>query len=90
MMCVAMRNMVTMQKRFAQIGDRHRDIDARAYSLDSLLEVSQRHARDGQGDAPWPPQYAKAPGEPVRAPPSRRAGATPSPRRKPASTRKAS
>jgi bifunctional non-homologous end joining protein LigD len=83
--------MVTMQKRFAQIGDRHKDIDARAYSLDSLLELSQRHARDGQGDAPWPPQYAKAPDEPKRVQPSRRAGvkpASPQPR-KPSSARKA-
>src|SRR5205823_11443235 len=68
--------LVTMQKRFAQIGDRHQDMDARAYSLDSLLELSQRHARDGQGDAPWPPQYAKAPGEPTRVQPSRRARAS--------------
>jgi bifunctional non-homologous end joining protein LigD len=83
--------MVTMQKRFAQIGDRHKDIDARAYSLDSLLELSQRHARDGQGDAPWPPQYAKAPDEPKRVQPSRRAGVKPASARprKPSSARKA-
>ncbi|HXL84279.1 MAG TPA: DNA primase small subunit domain-containing protein, partial [Casimicrobiaceae bacterium] len=80
--------MVTMQKRFAQIGDRHKDIDARTYSLDSLLELSQRHARDGQGDAPWPPQYAKAPDEPKRVQPSRRAGAKPASPRKPSSARK--
>ena len=94
--------LVTMPTRFASIGDRHRDIDARAYSLESLLELSQRQERDGQGDAPWPPQYAKAPGEPPRVQPSRRAEAQPTqsasdadgasvPRpRKPSSTRKAS
>jgi DNA ligase D-like protein (predicted polymerase) len=94
--------LVTMPKRFASIGDRHRAIDARAYSLESLLELSQRQERDGQGDAPWPPQYAKSPGEPTRVQPSRRAGAyataaataangasAPQPR-KLASTRKAS
>ncbi len=85
--------LVTMQKRFAQIGDRHQGIDARAYSLDSLLELSQRQAHDGQGDAPWPPQYAKAPGELTRVQPSRRAGTKPassrSPR-KPSSARKES
>src|SRR6202035_1233920 len=83
--------MVTMQKRFAQIGDRHKDIDAHAYSLDSLLELSQHHARDGQGDAPWPPQYAKAPDEPTRVQPSRRAGVKPASARprKPSSARKA-
>ena len=68
-------NLVTMPKRFASLGDRHRDIDARADSLESLLELSRRHEGDGQGDAPWPPQYAKAPGEPKRVQPSRRAGA---------------
>ena len=68
-------NLVTMPKRFASLGDRHGDIDTRADSLESLLELSRRHEGDGQGDAPWPPQYAKAPGEPKRVQPSRRAGA---------------
>ena len=65
--------LATMPARFDEIGDPHAGIDERAYSLDSLLELSTRHEREGQGDAPWPPQYAKAPGEPTRAPPSRRA-----------------
>jgi bifunctional non-homologous end joining protein LigD len=64
----------TMPGRFARIGDPHRAIDARSYSLESLLELSARHERDGEGDAPWPPQYVKAPGEPTRVQPSRRAG----------------
>jgi len=84
--------MVTMQSRYKRIGDPHKDIDARAFSLEPLLELSKRQERDGQGDAPWPPQYAKAAGEPPRVQPSRRAGAKPassrSPR-KPSSTRKA-
>jgi DNA ligase D-like protein (predicted polymerase) len=67
--------LVTMPRRFASIGDRHRAIDTHSYSLESLLELSARQERDGQGDAPWPPQYAKAPGEPTRVQPSRRAGA---------------
>jgi len=62
----------SMPKRFADIGDRHAAIDDEAFSLEGLLELSQQHERDGQADAPWPPQYAKAPGEPTRAPPSRR------------------
>ena len=65
--------LVTMPKRFAEIGDRHLGLDEVAYSLDTLLELSARHERDGEGDAPWPPQYAKAPGEPKRVQPSRRA-----------------
>ncbi len=31
-----------------------------------------RHEAEGQGDAPWPPNYAKQPGEPPRVQPSRR------------------
>jgi DNA ligase D-like protein (predicted polymerase) len=94
--------LTTMLERFARIGDRHRGLDDRAYSLESLLELSARHERDGLGDAPWPPQYAKAPGEPKRVQPSRArsgeatardsgaAGSTVRSRRKPSSTRKAS
>jgi DNA ligase D-like protein (predicted polymerase) len=66
----------TMPTRFAEIGDRHRGIDDRAYSLEGLLELSRRHEKEGQGDAPWPPQYAKQPGEPTRVQPSKRAGKT--------------
>jgi DNA ligase D-like protein (predicted polymerase) len=61
----------TMPQRFAKIGDRHAGIDDTAGSLESLLELSRRHERDGLGDAPWPPHYAKQRGEPTRAPPSR-------------------
>ena len=59
---------------FRDTGRSARDIDAIPYSLDSLLELSKRHERDGLGDAPWPPQYAKRPDEPARVQPSRRAG----------------
>jgi DNA ligase D-like protein (predicted polymerase) len=61
----------TMPARFAEIGDRHAGIDRAVGSLDGLLEMSQRHEREGQGDAPWPPQYKKQPGEPPRVQPSR-------------------
>ena len=40
-------------------------------SLETLLELSAQQEKDGQGDAPWPPQYAKQPGEPTRVQPSR-------------------
>jgi hypothetical protein len=64
--------LATMPARFAAIGDRHAGIDTRADSLDSLLDLSARHERDeGLGDAPWPPQYKKQPGEPTRVQPSR-------------------
>jgi DNA ligase D-like protein (predicted polymerase) len=60
----------TMPTRFAQIGDRHRDIDVHASSLERLLELSARHEGDGLGDAPWPPHYGKQVGEPPRVRPS--------------------
>jgi DNA ligase D-like protein (predicted polymerase) len=64
--------LATMPSRYAQIGDRHADIDNRPCSLESLLDLSARHEREGLGDAPWPPQYKKQPGEPPRVQPSRR------------------
>jgi DNA ligase D-like protein (predicted polymerase) len=64
--------LATMPARFAAIADRHDGIDARSGSLDLLLELSERHERTGLGDAPWPPQYKKQPGEPPRVQPSRR------------------
>jgi hypothetical protein len=63
--------LVSMPARFASIGDRHADIDAHVCSLDALLELSERHEREGQGDAPWPPHYRKQAGEPARVSPSR-------------------
>ena len=64
--------LATMPGRFAEVGDRHAGIDSAAGSLDSLLELSARHERDGQGDAPWPPHYRKQAGEGPRVAPSRR------------------
>jgi DNA ligase D-like protein (predicted polymerase) len=62
----------TMPGRFGKIGDRHADIDVRPCSLATLLELSERQARDGLGDAPWPPHYRKQAGEPARVQPSKR------------------
>jgi bifunctional non-homologous end joining protein LigD len=64
--------LATMPSRFAAIGDRHQHIDRHACTLDGLLELSARHEREGQGDAPWPPQYKKQAGEPPRVQPSRK------------------
>jgi bifunctional non-homologous end joining protein LigD len=72
----------TMAARYARLGDRHEAMDRRAGSLEPLLELSVRQARDGLGDAPWPPQYGKRPGEPPRVQPSRRRGAKVSGRRR--------
>ena len=64
----------TMPAWFKANGDRHADIDRHAGSIDGLLELSARQEKEGQGDAPWPPQYAKQPGEPTRVQPSRAKG----------------
>ena len=64
--------LVTMPARFARAGDLHAGIDDRAYSIEPLLELSARQERDGLGDAPWPPHYAKQAGEPARVQPSKR------------------
>lgn len=60
----------TMPKRFARIGDPHAAIDDWRCSLEPLLELSRKQEAAGEGDAPWPPHYRKAAGEPKRAPPS--------------------
>ena len=63
--------LATMPQRFATLGDRHAGIDESAGSLEPLLELSAKHEREGQGDAPWPPHYRKQQGEPPRVQPSR-------------------
>src|SRR5688572_17326210 len=68
--------LATMPRRYAETGDRHAPIDQHPGSLEALLELAARHERDGLGDAPWPPQYKKQPGEAPRVQPSR-ARATP-------------
>ena len=57
----------TMPERFRRIGDPHAAIDDWRCSLDPLLALADAQ---GEGDAPWPPHYRKAEGEPRRAPPS--------------------
>ena len=64
----------TVPERFER-GDPGAGIDARAGSLDSLLDLALRDEREGLGEAPWPPNYPKAPGEPTRVQPSRAKGA---------------
>ncbi len=61
----------TVPARFAEIGDPGAGIDAAAGSLEGVLELSRRHEAEGEGDAPWPPNYRKQEGEPPRVQPSR-------------------
>ncbi|MGH8939171.1 MAG: DNA primase small subunit domain-containing protein, partial [Actinomycetes bacterium] len=62
----------TMPARFAEVGDRHASIDDAVHDLSPLLEWYERDERDhGMGDMPYPPDYPKMPGEPMRVQPSR-------------------
>jgi len=62
----------TMPARVAALGDVGAGIDSAVGSLEPLLELSARDEASGLGDAPWPPNYAKQPGEPPRVQPSKR------------------
>ncbi|MCA1825397.1 MAG: non-homologous end-joining DNA ligase [Myxococcales bacterium] len=62
----------TVPRRFAALGDPHAKIEEEKGSLESLLELSARQKSEGQGDAPWPPHYAKQDDEPPRVQPSKR------------------
>ena len=64
--------LATIPDRFRSRGDVHAGMDDRAYSLERLLELADRHEREGLGDAPWPPHYRKQAGEPARVQPSKR------------------
>ncbi|MFL6428172.1 MAG: DNA polymerase domain-containing protein [Acidobacteriaceae bacterium] len=62
---------LTMPKRFAEIGDPHANMDAAAGSLEGLLDLAARDESAGLGDAPWPPHFRKTEGEGKRVAPSR-------------------
>src|SRR6476660_9122744 len=63
--------LATVPAIVAKHGDAGAGIDEAVGSLEALLELSARHEAAGEGDAPWPPNYAKQAGEPPRVQPSR-------------------
>jgi hypothetical protein len=65
---------LTMPKRFAEIGDPHEGMDAARGSLAALLAMAERDGASGLADAPWPPHFRKVEGEAPRVAPSRRSG----------------
>jgi bifunctional non-homologous end joining protein LigD len=73
-------NVLTVPKRFAEIGDPHQDMDLRPGALDKLLELAERDEASGLGDAPWPPHFRKMAGEASRVAPSRAKSAPKTPR----------
>ena len=62
---------LTIPKRFAEIGDPHAGIDAAPGSLEALLELAAKDEAAGLADAPWPPHFRKMEGESPRVAPSR-------------------
>jgi len=58
--------------RFSRGIDPDAAIDEMAYSLQPLLDLAAQDEAGGLGDAPWPPNFPKAPAEGRRVAPSRR------------------
>jgi DNA ligase D-like protein (predicted polymerase) len=73
---------LTMPKRFTDLGDPHANIDAAPGSLEKLLELAARDEAAGLGDAPWPPHFRKMEGEARRVAPSRAKSTAKKPRTK--------
>ena len=63
---------LTVPPLYAARGDSSATIDDVPFSLEPLLELVKSHEREGQGEAPYPPNYPKAEGEPPRVQPSKR------------------
>jgi DNA ligase D len=64
--------LATMPKRFAELGDVQAGIDDAVCDLRVLLEWVERDEKEGLGEAPYPPNFPKMPGEPARVQPSRK------------------
>ena len=63
--------LVSMPVRFASLGDVQAAIDDTVCDLRVLLEWVEREEAAGVGEAPYPPNFPKMPGEPARVQPSR-------------------
>jgi len=61
----------TVPERLRTVGDPSAGLDESVGSLEALLEMAARDEAGGLGDAPWPPNFPKQPGEPKRVQPSR-------------------
>ena len=62
---------LTVPKRFADLGDPNSGMDTVPGSLEKLLELAAEDEAAGLGDAPWPPHFRKMEGEAPRVTPSR-------------------
>ncbi len=65
-------DVLTVPALLARQGDPHADLDSESFGLETLLDWAARDERDHDlGDLPYPPEYPKMPGEPLRVQPSR-------------------
>jgi bifunctional non-homologous end joining protein LigD len=71
---------LTVPRRFEQIGDPHAAMNAAPGSLEPLLALADKDEATGLADAPWPPHFRKMEGEAPRVAPSRRKSAPKPPR----------
>jgi len=67
--------MLTMPKRFQELGDPHAAMNSDPGSLARLLELADKDQAAGIADAPWPPHFRRMEGEAPRVAPSRAKGA---------------
>jgi DNA ligase D len=62
---------LTVPERLKTAGDPWADMHAKPGTIDTLLEWWERDLADGLGEMPFPPDFPKMPGEPMRVQPSR-------------------
>jgi bifunctional non-homologous end joining protein LigD len=62
---------LTVPKRFAELGNPRETMDDEPGSLEKLLDLAAADEKAGLGDAPWPPHFRKMEGEAPRVAPSR-------------------
>ncbi len=62
---------LTIPERLRTVGDPWADMNSNPGSIDVLLQWWQRDLDNGLGEMPFPPDYPKMPGEPMRVQPSR-------------------
>jgi DNA ligase D-like protein (predicted polymerase) len=67
---------LTVPKRFAEIGHPHAGMNCAPGSLEKLLELAAQDEANGLEDAPWPPHFRKMEGEAPRVAPSRARSST--------------
>jgi bifunctional non-homologous end joining protein LigD len=67
---------LTVPERYRERGDAHASIDDVAHDLTPLLDLADRQEAEGAEEAPYPPHFPKAEGEPVRAAPQEEKGLT--------------